>query len=212
MAVEIYENVLTEEQINELLEIRDKNKPVMYFGEIRDRVMPLFEDFFNKWHIDTSEISGKFYYTKRPFTTHSDGLSSNNGSKQSNINIFIPLEIEPIGLSSHTIFFDQFDETPKHGRKFYKRTLPEGNKLPVELDYSILTNITDEPFDREIYNEYLRHMAHDNLYGLTFHKAVKWKVGSAIKFESNRLHCSASFRKKGIVAKTHIFFKVNILE
>jgi len=213
MAIEIFENYVPEEVIEELLKIRDRNKKVMQYGEIWEHVEHHFSELFREIGAEPESVSGKYFYTKIPFSTHSDGLSSFNCSKPANTNIFVPLQLEPVGVDSYTIYFDQFEDTPMHGRIFYKHKKPKyGKPTPVETDYSNLRNITDESFDRDIYDKYLSYMNYEDFHGLTFHKAVKWNIGDIIKFESNRLHCSSEFSATGLNAKTHLFFKLYIPE
>ena len=50
----------------------------------------------------------------------------------------------------------------------------------------------DKPFDKEIYEKYLKHENIDNLKGLEVELIYKWEVGSMLIFDRTHLHCSSS--------------------
>jgi hypothetical protein len=51
---------------------------------------------------------------------------------------------------------------------------------------------------------YLTHLKYKWLEGLTLWGTIKWKPGTAIIFDSVRLHCASDFRKLGIKSKLGI--------
>ena len=63
----------------------------------------------------------------------------------------------------------------------------------------------DKPFDKEIYNKYLKHENIDNLRGLEVEFIYQWEVGSMLIFVRTHLHCSSSViegKKIGIATFT----------
>ena len=58
--------------------------------------------------------------------------------------------------------------------------------------------------DKEFREQYLTHLKEEWLDGLSINKALPWKVGSALCFDSLSLHCSSDFKSKGISRKIGI--------
>ena len=216
MAVEVYENLLTNQQVSDLYELCGLRTKLIYGGKLRNSILSYFSAMLDKLKVDPLDVSVRYYNSPRPFAVHSDGLSARGGVKPVNCSVLIPLIWSPASSSTHTIFFDQLDENPNHSKTFYthtegKRFVPGSKKeIPTCTDYTTLINMIDEPFNQKIYDQQLSHMNYDDLYGLTVHKSIKWNVGDAIKFESNRLHCSADFGTDELLTKTHLLFKFDI--
>lgn len=213
MSIEIHKNVLTEDQIKALLKVCGTESQIIYRGQLRTDIISYFSDFFNLLNVDRRTIAVRFYNTQVAFSVHSDGLCA---QYDINYSLLVPLTWQPVDSLVHTIFFNQFDETPNHRRMGYKYSggeIRDINKFkPITSDYSRLSHLTDEPFDIDLYNKWLSYINYDDLYGLTFHDAVKWSQGSVIKFESNRLHSSADFTTAKLFSKTHLLFKCYIPE
>jgi len=109
--------------------------------------------------------------------------------------IVIPLEISQ---PTNFIVFDQYylDGPIKCFRGY--PTVPETYYNKSLTDYSSLTNYTDEPFNKQFYNEYLTHVPYESLHGLTVESVIRWQPGDAITFDMGKLHSSANFKKHEI--------------
>ena len=62
-----------------------------------------------------------------------------------------------------------------------------------------------KPFDKKIYEKYLRHENIDNLKGLEVELIYEWEIGSMLIFDRSNLHCSSSViegKKIGIATFT----------
>ena len=218
MAVEIYGNVLINQQADDLYELCGQRTKLIYGGSLRNNILNYFSLIFDGLNVKLLDVSVRYYHSSRPFAIHSDGLSARGGAIPVNHTLLVPLTWSPIESSTHTVFFDQFDETPGHEKMFYthstaKRYVPGGKKIiPTSTDYTRLSDMTGEPFDKEIYDQQLSHIDYDDLHGLSIHRSVKWTIGDAILFESNRLHCSAAFGTDVLSVKSHLLFKFNIPE
>lgn len=222
MAAELYENIITNNQIQELLDAIGEREShiIVASSELRPIFLSYFMPFLETFNFDTSKIAIRYYNTNFPFSAHTDGLvTGKNDEIPVNHSVLVPLSWGPLDLSPHTLFFDQVDETPNHRRTGYKRKdipikhmSPGLKPKPINTDYSGLSNLTDEPFDVDLYNKWLSYANYDDLHGLTIHNVIKWSLGSVIKFESNRLHASADFVASRKMIRTHLLFKFYIPE
>lgn len=100
-------------------------------------------------------------------------------------------------------FFDQFYF---HGpAKFFNgsKDIPTYYNKQV-YEYSDVSYKSDKPIDPNIKEQYFTHLKDNWLEGLSFKSAIDWKPGSAIIFDSTRLHCASDFRKLDITSKTAI--------
>lgn len=72
-------------------------------------------------------------------------------------------------------------------------------------DYSKITNINDNPFDRETYENFMPHIPYENLHGLTAEKIVEWQEGSAFTFDRTQLHCGTNTHTRKIFCSLFTF-------
>ena len=49
-----------------------------------------------------------------------------------------------------------------------------------------------KPFDKKIYQKYLKHEEIANLQGMEVELVYKWKLGDILIFDRSNLHCSSS--------------------
>tara|TARA_B100000963_G_scaffold45112_3_gene33650 strand:+ start:49653 stop:50348 length:696 start_codon:yes stop_codon:yes gene_type:complete len=67
--------------------------------------------------------------------------------------------------------------------------------------------------DSNFKDTYLTHLRENWLNGLSINKALPWRVGDALCFDSLALHCSSDFKSKGIERKIGIsIFTVGVDE
>lgn len=141
-------------------------------------------------------FSYRFSEFKAPCMIHSDGrhyLSSrtypDRWKKKANTTMLIPLSIAPVDGVSYTVLFDQYPT--KFTSVFWREHALYG--WDDNFDYTKTVGYTNKPFNKKHHEEFLSHENIDRLYGFSIHDVVKWEVGKAIFFESNRLHCSSTF-------------------
>jgi hypothetical protein len=151
--------------------------------------------------------SGFFFQTDYPHVIHNDDLFQlPDGVYRA---ITLPLKLNRITESSQVpklCFFDQFyfhgpskffkginrDDIPT----YYNQKLYDYSNVDGVLDYNAISN--------ETYKELFTHLAPQWLEGLSLHSALPWEIGSALIFDSTRLHASSDFRKIGIESKIAI--------
>ena len=109
--------------------------------------------------------------------------------------VVIPLEISK---PTNFVVFDQYylDGPVKCFRGW--KDVPETYYNKSLTDYSDIVNITDEPFNKQIYNEYLTHVPYESLHGLTVESIVRWQPGDAITFDMGKLHSAVDFKAQDI--------------
>jgi hypothetical protein len=109
--------------------------------------------------------------------------------------IVIPLEISK---PTNFVVFDQYYlDGPVKCFKGYEN-VPETYYNKILTDYSDIVGYTDEPFNKQIYNEYLTHVPYEALHGLTVESIVRWQPGDAITFDMGKLHSAVDFISQGI--------------
>ena len=109
--------------------------------------------------------------------------------------VVIPLEISK---PTNFIVFDQYYlDGPVKCFKGWK-DVPDSYYNKSLTDYSDIFNITDKPFDKQIYNEYLTHVPYESLHGLTVESIIRWQPGDAITFDMGKLHSATNFAEHGI--------------
>lgn len=207
-------DLITPDEIKELIELFNTrtNKIHKNTGPITSNLqdienIPVLASIVSriKEHIGECEIYRAFYfYVNSPHIIHNDddieGPITYKG-------ITIPLELtyfkEDTGFPS-LCFFDQYYlEGPS---KFFGGStvdIPTWHNLQV-YEYSNVQNKSNEPFDLAAYNKYLTHLKRHWIRGLSFDTALEWKPGSALIFDSVRLHCASNFIKQGIKSKLGI--------
>lgn len=213
-------NFISQDEINFLVDIFDSpddlNSP--YKGKIKKNTGPVTLELtqfgFNSVVIDILKkiqteigpydiVSAFFFKTDYPHIIHNDDSFElpDNVYKA----ITLPLKLygdRILGLPS-LCFFDQFYF---HGpSKFFKgeEFIPTYYNKQI-YSYEDIDNLSDRKMDERLYRKYFTHVKRTWLEGLTFHSAIEWMPGSAIIFDSVRLHCASDFRQLGIKEKLAI--------
>ena len=154
-------------------------------------------------------IIGEFYYIayvidelvavngNLNFPIHADsGIDANNSTVAINIALWQEND------DTHTVFFNNYWHN--HRAKFIRGesvvTGSYGWNHPIN-DYSDIENYNDKPFDKTIYNKYLKHISYESLHGLTTHSIIKNTPGSIMIWDRAMLHSSgySNSAKKSIV-------------
>jgi hypothetical protein len=142
-----------------------------------------------------------FFFTDYPHIIHNDDTFELPESVYKGITI--PLRIDGNSIPK-LCFFDQFYF---HGpAKFFNgdENIPTYYNKQV-YEYSQVDGVVDNMyFDESTRCSYLTHLKPKWLKGLTFWGTLNWKPGSALVFDSTRLHCASDFRQQGIKSKLGI--------
>jgi hypothetical protein len=215
------ENFLSLEDIEHLIKLYDvvsedclikKNT-----GPVTLDLTPFFEDQIIKNILDNLkkeignfEITAAFF-----FKTHYPHIIHNDDTFELPQGVYkgITIPLKAYGRFTELpklCFFDQFYF---HGpAKFFKGS----SEIPTHYNkqvynYDQVDELSTIPFSLELYKKYFTHLKKEWLEGLSFHSALDWSPGSALIFDSVRLHCASDFRSLGIDEKLgiSIFTKVN---
>ena len=147
-----------------------------------------------------NDIYGLIQESYAPIGLHVDaGFEANNQIYKQSL---IPLT--PVG--STIIFKNRFyggsTTFTQDPEELKKKNLSYGqNKRSSEH----LNLYGDKPFDKEVYEKYLKHENIDNLKGLEVEFIYQWEIGSMLIFDRTHLHCSSSViegKKIGIATFT----------
>lgn len=148
-------------------------------------------------------VSAFFFKTDYPHVIHNDDSFELPDNVYKAITLPLAIYGDSIVGFPSLCFFEQFYF---HGpSKFFKgeEYIPTYYNKQI-YEYENIENLTDKTFDHIIYKKYFTHVKKTWLDGLTFHSAIDWIPGSAIIFDSVRLHCASDFRKLGIKEKLAI--------
>lgn len=213
----LVKDFLSAGDIKHLLDIfetaEEKNAPLIYknTGPITLDLKSYMNDNVIKSILDKIEIqigkyevtSAFFFKTNYPHIIHNDDSFELPDNVYKGITLPLCLYGDDIKNYPSLCFFNQFYF---HGpSKFFKDEtyVPTYYNKQV-YDYNDIEQLTDKKFDDQIYQKYFTHIKKTWLDGLTFHSAIDWIPGSAIIFDSVRLHCASDFRKQNIKEKTAI--------
>ena len=156
---------------------------------------------------DVGITAAFFFYTDKPHVIHNDDTYE---LPQVYKGITIPLEYEGNTRYPYLCFFHQYYlEGPA---KFFKGGVdfPEHYNKHI-IDYSEVQGLSEKGIPDIVRSNFMSHLKPQWLEGLTFDRALPWKPGNALVFDSVRLHCASNFLQQGIKSKLgiSIFTKLN---
>ena len=156
---------------------------------------------------DVSVTAAFFFYTDKPHVIHNDDTFELPKVFKG---ITIPLEYDGQTRYPYLCFFHQYYlEGPA---KFFNGGVdfPEHYNKHV-TDYSEVQGLSDKGIPDIVRTNFISHLKPKWLEGLTFDRALPWKPGNALVFDSVRLHCASNFLQQGIKSKLgiSIFTKLN---
>lgn len=171
---------------------------------------PIIERLLNKIkeEIGPYEITAAFFfYTNYPHIIHNDDLFQlPDGIYRA---ITLPLKFNRTVDSSELPCLCLFDQFYFHGpSKFFKGSVEDN--IPTYYnqklyDYSDVDGLLNHnTITEETYKQLFTHLQPQWLEGLSLHSTIPQKIGSAIIFDSVRLHSSSDFRTLGIESKLAI--------
>jgi hypothetical protein len=147
-------------------------------------------------------IHAMHFMTSTPHIIHTDGHKS-----MPKVYKAITLPLQTIGEKTEDpklIFFDQHYKGPpskffngeKEVETYYNDCLYQYDKVEG-INRSKMVSFRD-------HNEYMPHIKHKWLEGLSVHSMHEWVPGDAIMFDCTQLHCASDFRKVGVTSKLGI--------
>lgn len=216
----IINDFLSESDVDYLINLYDNsnNANSPYIGKIKKNTGPVTLDLkqFSRDSI-VHNIFGKiekvigpydmvsafFFKTDYPHIIHNDDSFELPDNVYKAVTLPLKLYGENITGNPSLCFFKQFYF---HGpSKFFKgeKFIPTYYNKQI-YEYRDIENLTNQSFDDVLYQKYFTHCKKQWLEGLTFHNAIDWIPGTAIIFDSLRLHCASDFRKQNIKEKLAI--------
>ncbi len=165
--------------------------------------LPVFEKIFQNIKNEIGEFemtAGFFFKTNYPHIVHNDDTFELPDTVYKAITI--PLEFE--GLADAFTKLCIFDQCYFHGpAKFFKGS----NNIPTYYnqqiyEYSNVDGLVDYPIEDK--NNYFTHLNPMWLEGLSVKTVLDQIPGTALIFDSVRLHCGCDFRQQGIKSKLAI--------
>jgi len=184
MTVQIHEKVLSQKGISHLLDFLHKKDRYYQEGQFvrkqgfiwgaNDWPERLVSNLLKKLDITSDPYSIMMIDLDHQLGIHTDTLLEDRCDK----NIIIPLELsEPAA----TVIFKN---------KWYGKSmnLNYTNKHTVGREH-------DKPFDKDIYEKYLKNFDYNLLSGLEVETIYNWTVGSVCVFNSQHLHTNAYISK-----------------
>lgn len=178
----------------------DFSDPVL--ADIQKRIAKVIGEF--------TVTSAFFFKTTTPHIIHNDDTFPLPTGVYKGINLPLLIERDPGTKGTPKLcFFDQFYF---HGpAKFFNGNdyFPTHYNKQI-YEYSDVDGKVSEPFDEDLRRKYLSHLKREWLEGLSLWGMIDWVPGSALFFDSTRLHCASNFKKMGITSKLaiSIFTKV----
>jgi hypothetical protein len=184
MTAQIHDKVLSQKGINYLLDFLHKKD--RYYQEkqfvrkqgfitgANDWPEKLVTNLLKKLNITSNPYSIMMIDLDHQLGIHTDTLLEDRCDK----NIIVPLELsEPAA----TVIFKN---------KWYGKSmnLDHTNKHTVSIEH-------DNPFDKNIYEKYLKNFDYSLLNGLEVETIYNWVVGSVCVFDSQHLHTNAYISK-----------------
>lgn len=148
--------------------------------------------------------AGFFFDTNYPHIIHNDDLFQLPDNMYKAIAIPLTFNVEePLTEFPKLCFFNQFYF---HGpSKFFKGSENKPTYYNKQIyDYTDIEGLTDVAIPHETYEKLFTHLEPNWLEGLSIHSTLPCEPGSAIIFDSVRLHCSSDFRKLKIQSKLAI--------
>ena len=159
---------------------------------LRERIKNEIGDFQmdNLNELDGTECLGLFQESFNPIGLHVDG----------------GFNLEDVIFKQTLLPLSKFGETVIFKNRFYgvstnftkdKNELMENNPENSKKGKNArsdehLNMFSDKPFDKDKYNEYLKHENIENLKGLEIELIYKWNLGDLLIFDRTNLHCSSS--------------------
>ena len=125
-----------------------------------------------------------------PGGIHSDGYLEYDKNDKIAKTYLVPLVMEK--NEYHTVLFDQTSQKAVT----LNRELGLGDNGIVtyeQVSRQYFDQLSDYPFDRSVYEKYLQHLNYENLRGLSTIAVHQWKIGKAMYWPRQQLHCSANF-------------------
>ena len=170
-------------------QIIKKKWSIKFYPDLQKKYLKKLTSVIGKFEMDNPETKenhkslGLFQESFKPVTLHVDtGFDFNK--------IIYKQTLMPLSEGSETIIFKNrfygcsttFSINPQELKaKGYNKRSSEHLNL-----------YNRKPFDKKIYQKYLKHEEIANLQGMEVELVYKWKLGDILIFDRSNLHCSSS--------------------
>ena len=144
---------------------------------------------------------GQFFYTDVPYVVHNDDDSFTfpDAFKAVSMPIKVWPEDKDSTLTELICFEQSYFEGPA---KFFNGGPEQETYYNVAVyDYEKVHDLKENPIPKNLTDILLPHLKTEWLNGLSIDNKFPWQLGSAIVFDSLKLHASTDFRKRGIESK-----------
>ncbi len=161
-------------------------------------------------YIGSFDVANAFFFTTNyPHIIHNDDTFELNPNVYRGITL--PLQFESNEELSNLPYLCFFDQYYFHGpvKLFKNEPFMETYFNKCLYEYTDTEGLVDTLIDNETIQKYFTHVKPIWLEGLSLHSVKPWKIGSALIFDSTRLHCASDFRKLGIKSKLGISIFTN---
>ena len=220
MIVKNYENILSKEIINELLDFFNNNESLYHdtmgmikisnpWNYVKNTLDPILSNIIPTG----TNLGDNFYKHDFPYFTHIDSFDNPNS-----YNVLIPLFVEGEHKQKFVVF-DQYCTDYRGATWLGDIWKPEGDfesnkKRDFPYKDPTVVGCTDQPISDDMY-EILKYdyRNEEQFYGLTG-TAYDYKPGNILVFPSNQLHCTGRMDcdyKIGLSLRFEILDKNHIL-
>ena len=198
-------NLLNEKKVNFLLDyyhnsknVEEKNTgPKVLYVEPGEGIIDDVLENLKSVIGDFKVRSAHFFDVSKPHILHNDDANDLPDAYKA---ITLPLYIDGTG-TPRLVFFDQYYY---HGPvKLFK-----GRRKEIEvhynkplIDYSEVSNLSQEQIPDWIRQRLLSHLKDRWLEGLSVHSYFPWTIGSGIIFDSLQIHCASNFLEENVTRK-----------
>jgi hypothetical protein len=144
---------------------------------------------------------GQFFYTNVPYVVHNDDDMYKFPDAYKAVSM--PIKVWPEDKESSLTELVCFEQSYFEGAaKFFKGgPKQETYYNRAVYDYKDVQNLKQTPIPKQLTDKLFPHLKTEWLNGLSIDNKFPWQLGSAIVFDSLKLHASTDFRKKGIESK-----------
>ena len=174
--------------------------PCMWDEGTKDVVHPKLKKLIGDYKL----IGGKFNLLLGPYRLHTDS----GKHKESKIykQIIIPLYWD-FNLPVYTMLYDQrWSGCQARFQRGVSQDSDQKFETPTHMtvvDYedSDIHNLTNLPFDKEDYDNFLTHINYESLWGFSIELAAKWERRCLIAYDRSVIHSSCHFAAKNLKNK-----------
>ena len=126
-----------------------------------------------------------------PGGIHSDGYIDFDKDDDISLTYLIPIKMD--NFSHSTIIFNE--ESKKAVSLNEENGLGSTGLVTYPQVSRKNLGLVDSDFDHKLHEQYLKHLTYNSIKGLTIAELQTWKLGTALVWPREKLHCSSYFQK-----------------